>query len=55
MSEVFEALLHLAGGVGTVTSAMMYNNGFITIEGKTGDGKKYSVTLSIEEEKNDGN
>ena len=50
MVEIFEALLHLAGGVGKVDSAMMYDHGFMTVEGKTADGKKYSVTLSIKEE-----
>lgn len=52
MIEIFEAMIHLAGGVGNVTQAMMYNNGFMAVEGKTKDGKKYSVTLSIEEENN---
>ena len=50
MSEIFEALLHLAGGVGKVSSAMMYDHGFMTVEGKTAEGKKYSLTLSIKEE-----
>ena len=50
MSEIFEALLHLAGGVGKVSNAMMYENGFMTVEGKTAEGKKYSLTLSIKEE-----
>lgn len=55
MTEIFEALLHLAGGVGTVTSAMMYDSGFMTVEGKTAEGKKFSVTLNIMEDKKDGN
>ena len=50
MCEIFEALLHLAGGVGTVSNAMMYDHGFMTVEGKTADGKKFSVTLNIKEE-----
>lgn len=49
MCEIFEALLHLAGGVGSVTSAMMYESGFMTVDGNTIDGKKYSITLSIKE------
>lgn len=53
MSEIFEALLHLAGGVGKVSSAMMYENGFMTVEGKTAEGKKYDITLSIKEENED--
>lgn len=50
MSEIFEALLHLAGGVGKVSSAMMYDHGFMTVDGNTADGKKYTITLSIKEE-----
>ena len=52
MTEVFEAMIHLAGGVGKVTKAMMYNDGFMTVEGETKDGQKYSITLNIEEENN---
>lgn len=50
MCEIFEALIHLAVGVGQVTCAMMYDNGFMTVEGVTTDGKKFSVTLSIKGE-----
>lgn len=50
MCEIFEALIHLAVGVGKVSSAMMYDNGFMTAEGVTTDGKKFSVTLSIKGE-----
>lgn len=53
MCEIFEALLHLAGGVGTVTSAMMYENGFMTVDGQTAEGKKYSVTLNMKEDENE--
>lgn len=53
MSEIFEALLHLAGGIGKVSNAMMYENGFMTVDGKTAEGKKYAVTLSIKEEEDE--
>ena len=53
MSEIFEALLHLAGGVGKVSNATMYESGFMTVDGKTAEGKKYSITLSIKEENED--
>lgn len=49
MSEIFTALLCLAGGVGTVTSAGWYENGFMTADGVTADGKKFTVTLNIKE------
>lgn len=54
MSEIFEALLRLARGVGEVSNAMMYDHGFMTVDGKTAEGKKYSLTLSIKEEEDEG-
>ena len=53
MTEIFEAMIHLAGGIVNVSKAMMYNDGFMTVEGETKDGKKYSVTLNIEEDNED--
>ena len=34
---------------------MMYESGFMTIEGKTEEGKNFKITMSIKEEENDGN
>ena len=39
MSEVLFRLIGLGNDIGTVTSAMMYDNGFITVDGETKDGK----------------
>ena len=56
MVNIFSNLIHIGKCVGAVTSANMYNEEFMTIEGKTEDGKKFSITLVIkEEEKKDGN
>ncbi len=55
MFEVFKKLTRVAEEVGTVNSAMMYESGFITVDGKTKDGKKFSLTLSIKEEEKNGN
>lgn len=55
MSDILCRLIGLCNEVGTVTSAMMYDNGFITIDGKTNDGKKFSITMSVMEEDKDGN
>lgn len=52
---VFHKLLDIGAEMGAITAAHMYNNDFITIEGVTAEGKKFSLTLHIEEEKNDGN
>ena len=50
MVNVFSNLIHIGKCVGAITSANMYNDEFVTIEGKTEDGKKFSITLSIKEE-----
>lgn len=50
MVEIFEALIHLAGGVGTVTSANMFDSDYMTADGVTADGKKFTITLNIREE-----
>ena len=48
--DVFERLIYIGKGAGTITSAMMYDSGFMTVEGKTDDGKAFSITLHIKEE-----
>ena len=55
MFEVFKKLTCVAEEVGTVSSAMMYESGFITVDGKTKDGKKFAITLTIKEEEENGN
>lgn len=50
-----QKLLDIGTELGAITEAHMYKNDFITIEGKTAEGKKFSLTLHIEEDKNDGN
>lgn len=54
MYEIFRKLCALGDNIGTVNSAMMYDNGFMTVDGKLHDGKPFSFTLKIskEEEKN---
>lgn len=47
---VFENLVYIGKRVGAVTSATMYNEDFMTVEGKTEDGKKFSICLHIKEE-----
>lgn len=55
MSEVLCRLIGLGNDIGTVTSAMMYVDGFITVDGETKDGKKFKLSLSVKEEEEDGN
>lgn len=55
MFEKFKKLCALADNIGTVTSAMMYDSRFMTIEGKLHDGTDFTLNLSLKEEKKDGN
>lgn len=57
MYEIFRKLCALADNIGTeVTSAFMYDHGFMTVDGKLIDGKTFSFTLKIDGEANkDGN
>ena len=50
MSEVLCRLVSIGNEIGTVTSAMLYDTGFITVDGDTFDGKKFSITMSVKEE-----
>ena len=52
MSGIFQSLMEVGIKVGTVTSAHLYENNFITIEGVSHEGNKFSLTLHIEEVKN---
>ena len=54
MLKSFVALISIAVDAGTVTQAMMYESGFVTIEGKTHDGKNFSITMNVKEEETDG-
>jgi hypothetical protein len=47
--------MDLAERIGTISEAHLYSADFITIDGATHNGKKFSVTLSMKEEENNGN
>ena len=49
-TDLFTRLVYIGSAAGTVTSAMMYDNGFMSIEGKTAEGKPFSITMHIKEE-----
>ena len=55
MMKLFVGLLAISNNVGIVTEEMMYESGFITIDGKTEDGKHFHITMSCKEEEKDGN
>jgi hypothetical protein len=49
--DIFEVLLRIANANGTVKSAHLYSEDFITIEGESAEGKKF--TFSFREEEKD--
>lgn len=51
-ADIFIEMMRLGEQVGEVKYAM-HNHGFFAVEGKTKDGKKFSFTLSLKEEKED--
>ena len=57
MYDIFRKLCALADNIGNeVTSAFMYDHGFMTVDGKLSGGKTFSFTLKInKEEEKDGN
>ena len=52
MSVIFRKLMEISTNVGSITSAHLYDSEFISIEGVTTDGKKFSLSLHIKEEEN---
>ena len=55
MNTILKDLLEFADRMGVVDSMNCYDNGYMTVDGKTHDGKKFSITLHFEEEEKDGN
>ena len=50
MSEIFQKLMNIGLKLGDVTNAHLYDNDFITVEGVTTEGKKFSIALHVMEE-----
>ena len=51
MSGIFQKMFEACGKVGNITNAHLYDD-FISIDGVTYDGKAFSLSLHIKEEKN---
>jgi hypothetical protein len=51
--NVFYGLIEAGAQVGAITTAHYYSKNFVVVEGITDGGQKFSVTLTIEEEKKD--
>ena len=54
-AKIFQILIKIAEWVGTVNRANMHSEDFMLIEGVTEDGRKFHVSLNVEdkEEKKD--
>ncbi len=53
MIGIFKKLVEVAIDVGSITEANMYEDGFMRVEGKTSDGKSFSLSLVVKEEQKD--
>ena len=50
MSGIFQKMIEIGIKIGTITNAHLYDDEFITIEGVSYEGKKFSISLHIKEE-----
>lgn len=55
MNTILSYLLEFSDRIGIVDEMHCYDNSWLTVEGRTRGGMKFSVTLRIEEENKDGN
>lgn len=51
MVGILQKLIEVGNTLGTLADVHMYDNDFINIEGTTFEGKKFSLSLHIKEEK----
>ena len=54
-ADIFVEMVRLAEQIGEIEDAHMFPTDYLTVCGKTKDGKKFNLTVSIMEEKKDGN
>lgn len=50
MSGILQKLIDIGTTLGKITGVHMYDNDFINIEGVAHEGKKFTLTLHLEEE-----
>lgn len=53
MSDILCRLIGLGNEIGTVTSAMMHDSNYLSVDGVTADGKEFNFSLYFKEEKKD--
>lgn len=51
--NAFYGLIEAGAQIGSVTTACYYSKNFIVVEGITNGGKKFSISLTVKEEKKD--
>ena len=51
--NVFYGLIETGAQIGAITNAHYYSKNFVMVEGITNGGQKFSITLTVEEEKKD--
>ena len=52
---MLRASMELAEKMGAIQDAHLYERNYITVDGETIDGKKFTITVRMEEEYKDGN
>ena len=55
MTFVLHQMIDIGKCIGVVEAVHMYDKDLLTIDGKTNDGKKFSITINIKEDETDGN
>ena len=53
MNTRLKYLLEFADRIGIVDQMLCYDSGFCTVDGRTRNGEKFSITMKIEEEEKD--
>ena len=52
-ADMFVEMIRLAEQFGKIEDAHMYHNNYLSIDGKTKDGKDFNLNMSVREEKKD--
>ena len=52
-ADIFVEVIRLGEQIGMVSDSHMYAGDYFTVEGKTRDGKKFTLSLTMREENKD--
>ena len=53
ITPILHQLIDIGIEMGAVDGVHMYDTNFLSVDGKTDDGKKFSITIHIKEEEKD--